>query len=108
MKNDFCEEYEKAFPKAVECLEEDLKILFSSMPLRNWTVARHQAQTHRKGLTVKFARRSSVVGIFPSTDSYIRLITSYLLEYSEEWQTERCYINAGSIKGQKKILFNVA
>ena len=22
MKNDFCEEYEKAFPKAVECLEE--------------------------------------------------------------------------------------
>ena len=55
MKNDFCEEYEKAFPKAVECLEEDLKILFSSMPLRNWTVARHQAQTHWKGLTVKFA-----------------------------------------------------
>ncbi|MDY4465283.1 MAG: IS256 family transposase, partial [Candidatus Treponema excrementipullorum] len=51
---------------------------------------------------------SSVVGIFPSTDSYIRLITSYLLEYSEDWQTERCYINAGSIKVQKEILFNVA
>ena len=85
-----------------------MKILFSSMPLRNWTVARHQAQTHWKGLTVKFARRSAVVGIFPSTDSYIRLITSYLLEYSEDWQTERCYINAGSIKVQKEILFNVA
>lgn len=29
-------------------------------------------------------------------------------EYSEDWQTERCYINAGSIKVQKEILFNVA
>ena len=31
-----------------------------------------------------------------------------ILEYSEDWQTERCYINAGSIKVQKEILFNVA
>ena len=54
------------------------------------------------------AKDPIVVGIFPSTDSYIRLIISYLLEYSEDWQTERCYINAGSIKVQKEILFNVA
>ncbi len=31
---------------------------------------------------------------------------SYLLEYSDDWQTERCYMNAGSIKLQKEILFN--
>lgn len=49
-----------------------------------------------------------MVGIFPSTDSYIRLITSYLLEYSEDWQTDRSYMNAGSIKVQREILFNVA
>ena len=48
-----------------------------------------------------------MIGIFPSTDSYIRLITSYLLEYSEDWQTDRSYMNAGSIKVQGEILFNV-
>ena len=59
-------------------------------------------------LNREIRRRSSVVGIFPSTDSYIRLITSYLLEYSDDWQTERCYMNAGSIKLQKEILFDAA
>ena len=59
-------------------------------------------------LNREIRRRSFVVGIFPSTDSYIKLITSYLLEYSEDWQTERCYINASSIKVQKEILFNTA
>ena len=54
------------------------------------------------------SKGSSVVGIFPSTDSHIRLITSYLLEYSDDWQTECCYMNAGSIKLQKEILFNAA
>ena len=89
MKNDFCEEYEKAFPKAVECLEEGFEdsVQFYAF----------EELDSRK-----------ISGIFPSTDSYIRLITSYLLEYSEDWQTERCYINASSIKVQKEILFNAA
>ena len=43
-------------------------------------------------------RRTSVVGIFPSMDSYIRLATTYLIEYGEDWSTGRCYI--------KKELFN--
>jgi len=47
-------------------------------------------------------------GIFPSTDSYIRPITSYPLEYTKNWQTEKAYINAGSIQSQKEILFNAA
>lgn len=26
-----------------------------------------------------------MVGVFPSRDAYIRLVTSYLIEYSEDW-----------------------
>ena len=54
--------------------------------------------------------RSSVVGIFPSTDTYIRLITSYLLEYTEDWQTEseRAYMNSEKIQSQKEVLFAAA
>ena len=72
-------------------------------------VARKISSTNTlERLNREIRRRYSGVGIFPSTDSYIRLITSYLLEYSDDWQTERCYMNAGSIKLQKEILFDTA
>ena len=108
MKNDFCEEYEKAFPKAVECLEEGFEDSVQFYAFEKLDSRKISSTNTLERLNREIRRRSSVVGIFPSTDSYIRLITSYLLEYSEDWQTERCYINAGSIKVQKEILFNVA
>ncbi|HHD79074.1 MAG TPA: IS256 family transposase, partial [Epsilonproteobacteria bacterium] len=43
-------------------------------------------------LNKEVRRRSKVVGIFPSRDSYLRLLTSYLMEYTEEWEVERRYI----------------
>ncbi len=108
MKNDFCEEYEKAFPKAVECLEEGFEDSVQFYAFEELDSRKISSTNTLERLNREIRRRSSVVGIFPSTDSYIRLITSYLLEYSEDWQTERCYINASSIKVQKKILFNAA
>ena len=33
-----------------------------------------------------------MVGIFPSMDSYILLVTTYLIEYGEDWSTSHCYI----------------
>ena len=53
-------------------------------------------------------RKISRTNILERLNREIRLITSYLLEYSDDWQTERCYINAGSIKLQKEILFDAA
>ncbi|WP_198018128.1 transposase, partial [Hippea jasoniae] len=38
-------------------------------------------------------RRSRVVSIFPSKESYLRLIVSYLMEYTEDWLAERSYIH---------------
>ena len=42
-------------------------------------------------------RRSRVVGIFPNRESYLRLITCYLMEYSEDWVTERNYLKEEKI-----------
>jgi len=42
-------------------------------------------------------RRSRVVGVFPSVESYLRLITSYLIEYSEDWANEYAYIRADKL-----------
>jgi len=40
-----------------------------------------------------------VIGVFPNQESYVRLITGYLIEYSEAWINERSYI-----KEEKLIL----
>jgi putative transposase len=42
-------------------------------------------------------RRSRVVGIFPSIESWVRLETCYLIEYSEDWPTDRSYIKREKI-----------
>jgi len=108
MKAIFCQEYEKSFPKAVECLEEGFEDSIQFYAFEELDGRKISSTNTLERLNREIRRRSSVVGIFPSTDSYIRLITSYLLEYSDDWQTERCYMNAGSIKLQKEILFDAA
>ena len=108
MKAAFCQEYEKSFPKAVECLEEGFEDSVQFYAFEELDGRKISSTNTLERLNREIRRRSSVVGIFPSTDSYIRLITSYLLEYSDDWQTERCYMNAGSIKLQKEILFDAA
>ena len=108
MKAVFCQEYEKSFLKAVECLEEGFEDSVQFYAFEELDGRKISSTNTLERLNREIRRRSSVVGIFPSTDSYIRLITSYLLEYSDDWQTERCYMNAGSIKLQKEILFDAA
>lgn len=51
-------------------------------------------------------RRTRVVGVFPNQDSYIRLVTSYLMEYSEEWSCARSYIQPKMIQQiqEKRLL----
>ena len=96
------------FPKAVECLEEGFEDSVQFYAFEELDSRKISSTNTLERLNREIRRRSSVVGIFPSTDSYIRLITSYLLEYSDDWQTERCYMNAGSIKLQTELLFDAA
>jgi hypothetical protein len=51
-----------------------------------------------KRLNKEIRRRSRVVGVFPSEDSYVRLITCFLIEYSEDWGTSRSYIKQETIE----------
>ena len=43
-------------------------------------------------------RRSRVIGIFLTIDSWVRLETCYLIEYLEDWQTNRSYIKREKIQ----------
>lgn len=92
--NMFMDEYENRFPKAIETLENGLEdsLRFFEFPHID---SRKIASTNMlERLNREVRRRSKVVGVFPSVDSYVRLITSYLIEYSEDWSTGRSYVRA--------------
>jgi len=47
-----------------------------------------------------------VVGIFPGVDSYIRLVSAYLIEYGEDWLTGISYIPSSLIEEQRTTVQN--
>ena len=52
----------------------------------------------RLRLNREIRRRTGVVGIFPSADAYTRLVTTYLMEYAEDWSASRAYLSEQSVQ----------
>jgi len=108
----FIEEYEDKYPEAIECLEEGLE---DSLQFLNFDFIDHRRISSTnvlERLNKEIRRRSKVVGIFPSRESYLRLLTSYLIEYTEEWEVERSYIQPQKLElvmiKRKELLQNAA
>ncbi len=38
-----------------------------------------------------------MVGVFPSVDSYLRLVVSYLMESTEDWANDYAYIKEAKL-----------
>ena len=45
-----------------------------------------------------------MVGVFPSVESYVRLTICYLIEYAEDWASERSYIREEKVLGSLERL----
>lgn len=88
----FIAKYQKRFPEAVRCLEDGLEdsLTFYSYPELDQRKISSSNMIER--LNREIRRRTHVVGVFPNEASYIRLVTTYLMEYSEDWATSRAYI----------------
>lgn len=102
------EKYENRFPKATECLESGLEDSLQFYAFPEIDHRKIASSNTLERLNVEIRRRSRVVGVFPSINSYIRLITSYLIEYEEDWQTGRSYINAIVLAKQRELLLKAA
>ena len=89
--------YAKRFPKAVQCLEEGLEdsLAFYTFPMLDARKISSSNMIER--LNREIRRRTSVVGIFPNESSYVRLVTTYLMEYAEDWSVSRAYLSQESI-----------
>jgi len=92
------EEYEKRFPKAIATLEDGLEdsLAFYSFPKLDFRKISSTNMLER--LNKEIRRRTRVVGIFPNPDSYLRLVTTYLMEYAEDWSVSRAYISPQSME----------
>ena len=86
-------EYEGKYPQAISTLEEGLEESLQFFNFRQIDARKIASTNLLERLNREIRRRTKVVGIFPSMDSYIRLVTSYLIEYSEDWSSGRSYIN---------------
>ena len=89
--------YAKRFPKEVQCLEEGLEdfLVFYAFPMLDARKISSSNMIER--LNREIRRRTSVIGIFPNESSYVRLVTTYLMEYAENWSVSRAYISHASI-----------
>lgn len=91
--NSLMDDFESKYPEAIKTLEEGLEDSLQFFSFAEIDSRKIASTNLLERLNREVRRRTRVVGIFPSMDSYIRLVTSYLIEYSEEWCSGRSYIN---------------
>lgn len=99
--NSLITKYQEKLPKAIECLEEGLEDSLQFYRFEKIDHRKISSTNNLERLNREIRRRSRVVGIFPSIDSYIRLITSYLIEDDEDWITNRSYISVQTLTEQR-------
>lgn len=93
-----CWDYEKRFPEAIRCLEDGLEdsLQFFGFPEID---SKKISSTNIPERTCReVRRRSRVIEVFPTVDSWVRLVTCYLVEYSEDWGIDRSYIRRDKIQ----------
>lgn len=95
----FIAKYGDKYPKAIRCLENGLEDSLSYYAFSLIEAKKISSTNMLERLNREIRRRSRVVGIFPNEDSYTRLVTMHLIEYSEEWSVNRNgYFSPGSIR----------
>jgi len=95
---DLSREYEHRLPEAIECLKEGLEdslqiYQFDGIDKRKISSTNPLERTNRES-----RRRSRVVGVFPNPQSCVRLMTCFLMEYTEDWMTEKKYISRDKLQ----------
>jgi len=95
-------EYRDRFPQAIAILEEGLEDALQYLSYSSFDHRKISSTNILERLNREIRRRSRVVGIFPSMDSYIRLITSYLIEHSEDWSVGNFTSNRHSLRSKER------
>lgn len=93
-----CQQYERHFPKATRCLEADLEDSLAFYALPQLDARKISSTNVLERLNREIRRRTNVMGIFPNPEAYTRLVTTYLMEYAEDWASSRAYLCERSVQ----------
>ena len=96
--------YAKRFPKAVQCLENGLEDSLTFYAFPKLDARKISSSNMIERLNREIRRRTSVVGIFPNEASYVRMVTTYLMEYAEDWSVSTAYLSQESIEAMLLIV----
>jgi len=91
-------EHKERFPDAVETLMKGLEDSLAFYSFEKLDPRKISSTNMLERLNEEIRRRSKVVGVFPSSESYMRLICSYLIEYAEDWSTGRLYFKPENLE----------
>jgi putative transposase len=89
--NSIMDTYEHQYPTAIEVLEQGLEDSLQFYVFKRIDHRKISSTNILERLNREIQTNISSRGV-SNMDSYIRLITTYLIEYSEEWSTGRSYI----------------
>ncbi len=93
----FIDEYRERYPDAIRVLEDGLEESLSFLDFPTLDSRKIASTNGLERFNREIRRRSRVVGVFPSEDSYVRLVSTYLMEYSEDWATSQAYLSPSSL-----------
>ena len=102
------QEYRDRFPQAIALLEEGLEDSLQFLAFPHLDQRKISSTNSLERIHKEIRRRTRVVGIFPTTDSYLRLVASYLVEYTEDWMSSKKYISSEAITEQQAELLKIA
>ena len=93
----------KRFPKALHCLENGLEDSLTFYAFPKLDARKISSSNMMERLNREIRRRISVAGTFPNEESYVRLVTTYLMEYTEDWSVSRAYLSQQSIEATLRM-----
>jgi transposase-like protein len=104
----FMAEYRERYPEAIAVLAEGLEDSLQFYGFPEFDQKKVASTNVVERLFREVRRRSRVVGVFPSTEAYVRLLSCYLIEYSEDWITEKSYVRKEAIETMRARLTKAA
>jgi transposase-like protein len=85
--------YAKSAPKLAAWMEENLPEGFAVFSLPAAHHKRMRTSNAIERINQELKRRTRVASLFPNEPSLLRLVTALLVEFSEEWETGKIYLN---------------
>lgn len=87
------DKYAKSAPQLSAWMETAIPEGLTVFSLPEHKRKRLRTSNMSETLNTQIKRRTKVAGLFPNTNSILRLVTAILMEISEEWETGKAYLS---------------